>query len=237
MLIPGPLLTDPQRRQVLAAYVHRHTAIGPGKYYSSDEDWIRTHAFHFTKQGHLARNRHYAEPFFGTKSLAQIKSDHEARVRRVRNNPKTFHIRYPGGEKPCRICGSPRPAARVAPLCDLCLRKMGYDTPTGPAYKRKPKSGWSTRNPAYMHMVGLNPCNPKSLKYVYRPGVLDRFTPTVMAGRPIPPGTLVRVLAKRPAGGKTIAGWSRTFAWIADIHGNEQIVFKRALQKTSAHGY
>jgi hypothetical protein len=80
---------------------------------------------------------------------------------------------------------------------------------------------------------GINP----SFRYVYRPGVLDRFDPTMIKGRPIPPNTLVRVLAKRPAGGKTIQGWGRTFAWIADIHGNEQIVFRRALEKTSSRGY
>lgn len=70
-----------------------------------------------------------------------------------------------------------------------------------------------------------------AFKYQYAPGVLDRFTPTVMVGRPIAPGTWVRLLAKRPAGGKMIRGWGRTFAWIADEHGNEQIVFKRALAK------
>lgn len=70
-----------------------------------------------------------------------------------------------------------------------------------------------------------------AFKYQYAPGVLDRFTPTVMVGRPIAPGTWVRLLAKRPAGGKAIRGWGRTFAWIADEHGNEQIVFKRALAK------
>lgn len=140
-----------------------------------------------------------------------------------RVNPKTFHIHYPSGAKPCRICGSPRPAARVAPLCDLCLRKMGYDTPSGRAYKRKPAAGWSTRNPNF--------------PYVYRPGALDLSQPTVIKGRPIAPHTLVRVLAKRPAGGKSIRGWGATFAWIMDLHGNEQIVFRRALQKTSAHGY
>jgi hypothetical protein len=73
--------------------------------------------------------------------------------------------------------------------------------------------------------------------YVYRPGVLDRVQPTIMAGHPIAPGTLVRRLAKRPAGGRAIRGWGRTFAWIADAQGNEQIVFRKALQKTSATGY
>jgi hypothetical protein len=88
------------------------------------------------------------------------------------------------------------------------------------------------------HMVsGLKTFVNPSFRYVYRPGVLDRVDPTVIKGRAIPPHTLVRVFAKRPAGGRMIRGWGRTFAWIMDIHGNEQIVFKRALQKTSATGY
>ena len=98
-------------------------------------------------------------------------------------------------------------------ICGICLRaghmQAPYRNPRG-------RSLWKIRT---------------AFKYQYAPGVLDRFTPTVMVGRPIAPGTWVRLLAKRPAGGKAIRGWGRTFAWIADEHGNEQIVFKRALAK------
>lgn len=79
-------------------------------------------------------------------------------------------------------------------------------------------------------IVARNPSRQR-FRYIYRPGALDRVDPTTIVGRPIAPGSLVRELKKRPAGGKTIAGWGRTFAWIADQHGNEQIVYRRALCK------
>ena len=81
-----------------------------------------------------------------------------------------------------------------------------------------------------MRLRQTNPSKQR-FRYVYRPGVLDRVDPTTIVGKPIAPGSLVRVLAKRPAGGRMIAGWGRTFAWIADQHGNEQIVYRRALCK------
>jgi hypothetical protein len=141
--------------------------------------------------------------------------------RKARHNPT-------GHSGACRICRAPYPKGRVVPLCDRCLRKMGYDTPTGHAYKKSPKG---------FHRSGSNP-RGRSLwkirtvyKYQYAPGVLDIMDPTVMKGHRIPPGEWVRLLAKRPAGGRAIRGWSRTFAWIADAYGNEQIVFKRALHR------
>jgi hypothetical protein len=62
-LIKGTALTARQREQVLAAFVHRHTAIGDGRYYPTEQAWLADHAFYFVKDGsRLARNRRYAEP-------------------------------------------------------------------------------------------------------------------------------------------------------------------------------
>lgn len=65
MLIRGNRLTARQREQVLAAYVHRDHAIGDGKEYRDDADWVNRHAFYFLKDGsRLALNRHHCEPDF-----------------------------------------------------------------------------------------------------------------------------------------------------------------------------
>ncbi len=63
MLITGAQLTPRQQALVRAAFVHRHLAIGNGRYYPTDQAWIVDHAFHFTKDGtRLMRNHKYAEP-------------------------------------------------------------------------------------------------------------------------------------------------------------------------------
>jgi hypothetical protein len=73
-LVKGSELTPDQRSQVLNAFVYRHTIQHPSpQSYAkgraptptqTDDDWLREHAFHFTKNGRLAMNRHYAEPAF-----------------------------------------------------------------------------------------------------------------------------------------------------------------------------
>jgi hypothetical protein len=57
-LIPGDELTTAMRQQVLRAYVHRHLSG------LSDDDWLQGHAFWFTARDRLARNRHFAEPYY-----------------------------------------------------------------------------------------------------------------------------------------------------------------------------
>ena len=70
-LIKGDRLTDAQRRQVLAAFIYRLTFENQrehpaqvkragGKVTMSDDQWIREHAFRFTKSGRLSGR--YAEP-------------------------------------------------------------------------------------------------------------------------------------------------------------------------------
>ncbi len=65
-LIRGDRMTARQRQQVLAAFVHRHHAIGAGKHYPDEAAWIRDHAFHFTGTGARERLsfRRYAQPAF-----------------------------------------------------------------------------------------------------------------------------------------------------------------------------
>lgn len=61
MLIKGRDLTPSQRKQVLAAFVHRHLDTTC----KSDQEWLDKHAFHFIKDGsRLALNRRYAEPSY-----------------------------------------------------------------------------------------------------------------------------------------------------------------------------
>jgi hypothetical protein len=72
MLIKGSQLTDKQRREVLAAYVHRNTIEhpcnltgGPTVPTQTDQDWLNDHAFYFVKDGsRLAANRAHCEPAF-----------------------------------------------------------------------------------------------------------------------------------------------------------------------------
>ena len=63
-LVKGSELNDSQRRQVYAAYVNRFHAIGTGKYYATDNDWLVDHAFYFTKEGKLSRNHNHCEPHY-----------------------------------------------------------------------------------------------------------------------------------------------------------------------------
>lgn len=63
MLIKGTDLNDRQRAQVLAAFVHRHHAIGVGRFYLNDSAWLEAHSFHFLKDGsRLMSNRRHCEP-------------------------------------------------------------------------------------------------------------------------------------------------------------------------------
>jgi len=80
MLIRGDQLNDHQRRYVLNAYIYRWTSDNPRReeVYSNaaicqrptmplvtDEEWLKDHAFHFTKDGkRLMANRRHAEPTF-----------------------------------------------------------------------------------------------------------------------------------------------------------------------------
>lgn len=63
-LVKGVDLSDDMRRQVWAAFVYRHHAIGTCKYYATEQDWLVDHAFWFTKGNRLALNRKYCEPAF-----------------------------------------------------------------------------------------------------------------------------------------------------------------------------
>lgn len=76
MLIRGDHLNQRQKQQVLGAFVHRWTtgnthreSVYKGRKpripLISDSQWLKEHAFHFTKDGsRLMANRHYAEPAF-----------------------------------------------------------------------------------------------------------------------------------------------------------------------------
>lgn len=63
-LIKGANLTADQRRQVYAAYVNRFHAIGPGKHYRNDTEWLHDHAFAFNKSGKLSGRRKWAPPHY-----------------------------------------------------------------------------------------------------------------------------------------------------------------------------
>ena len=63
-LVKGSNLTPAQRREVLAAFVHRHMSIGPDKPYTSDDDWVKQHAFYIKKDGHLADSPKRCEPVY-----------------------------------------------------------------------------------------------------------------------------------------------------------------------------
>ena len=76
MLIKGADLDYPQRQQVLNAFCYRWTTENPKRVQFwrdisskpkipliSDAQWLKEHAFHFTKDGsRLMANRHHAEP-------------------------------------------------------------------------------------------------------------------------------------------------------------------------------
>lgn len=337
MLIPGPRLNARQIELVERAYVHRSTAIGPGKYYTSDDDWIRHHAFHFTQDGsRLVYNRRYAEPYYGGKTPAQVGAAHQAHLARIRSssNPVSklefIHgvargqamkfVSHEGGKQrkilldqqtanailtiynALSVANQKKyltyPILKMADIAWKLIAKHQQKNPKsthvasllfdksvfteaqakawahahgfkygtvelgGPAarYVHLPqreggrvkrvislggtRSGIRAivaRNPKVYRTAGsegpwASPSGPirekrYTFKYQYAPGALDIVQPTVIKGRPIARGARVRLLAKRPAGGRTIASWGRTFAWIMDEHGNEQIVFKRALQQ------
>lgn len=74
-LIKGNKLNADQKRQVLAAYIHRWTVENPNPCIIkrrqgmtipllTDEQWLAEHAFYFTKSGRLALNRRHCEPAF-----------------------------------------------------------------------------------------------------------------------------------------------------------------------------
>lgn len=63
-LVKGANLTQSQREKVLSAFVHRHLAIGEGKYYKTEQDWILDHAFYFRKDGELPLKPKHCEPAF-----------------------------------------------------------------------------------------------------------------------------------------------------------------------------
>lgn len=111
-------------------------------------------------------------------------------------------------------------ARNPQPVCRKCgLRHPPYTCREG-----------GRRNPGDPRVaVGVGPA--RLYKYRYYPGALDLVDPHVVVGTRLQPGAYVRLLAKRPAGGRTIRGWSKTFAWVQDQHGSEQIVFRRALHK------
>lgn len=75
-LIRGARLTPEQRAQVLAAFVHRGQAIGPGKAYPSETAWLREHAFYFTTERGRARlsHRRYAQPAFLANRAATVEA-------------------------------------------------------------------------------------------------------------------------------------------------------------------
>lgn len=71
--IRGDKLTPAQRLEVLAAFVHRDTVERPwiekdrirhGRTVErvTDEEWLKTHAFYITQDGHLATKPAYCEP-------------------------------------------------------------------------------------------------------------------------------------------------------------------------------
>lgn len=80
MLIRGDKLNDHQRRYVLNAFIYRWTSDSPHRerVYATaaicqrptaamvtDAQWLKAHAFHFTKDGtRLMANRSHAEPAF-----------------------------------------------------------------------------------------------------------------------------------------------------------------------------
>ena len=93
MLLRGDKLSHTQRKQVLSAFVHRWTHENAKQSYGgkcpgcaqhtgseavngipwhdyhaplvSDEEWIKAHAFHFTKDGsRLMANKNFAEPAY-----------------------------------------------------------------------------------------------------------------------------------------------------------------------------
>ncbi len=81
-LVRGDQLTADQKRQVLNAFIYRWTKEnevrarqlfakhgGPPRIAPvTDAQWIKDHAFHMTKAGHLQLNRRHAEPAFMAKN-------------------------------------------------------------------------------------------------------------------------------------------------------------------------
>lgn len=62
LLVKGANLSSDQLQKVLAKFVNRHIAVGPGKRYATERDWINDHAFRFTKSGQLSGK--WAEPYY-----------------------------------------------------------------------------------------------------------------------------------------------------------------------------
>jgi hypothetical protein len=109
-LVRGDKLTDAQRRQVLNAFIYRLTFENQrqhpaqvkqagGRVTMSDGQWIREHAFRFTKSGQLSGR--WAEPHFLAENPAGIR----AQVRRLPSGQVQIKIPLKGGRRgnPVRI--------------------------------------------------------------------------------------------------------------------------------------
>jgi hypothetical protein len=62
----------------------------------------------------------------------------------------------------------------------------------------------------------------KTFTWVYRPGIMDIVDPMVIKGQAIQEGSKVRITKRI----------GKAFTWIEDQKGNEQSVWKRALQRS-----
>ena len=62
MLVRYNALTRRAKAQVKARYVYRHIAIGEGRAYASDVEWLQDHAFYVRKDGELDNRYHHCEP-------------------------------------------------------------------------------------------------------------------------------------------------------------------------------
>ena len=64
----------------------------------------------------------------------------------------------------------------------------------------------------------------KGRTYRYNPGLMDLTDPTIISGKPIKPGVIVKVTEDRvdPSG---------RLVWVQDAEGNEQSVWKAALTR------
>lgn len=67
-LIKGKDLSKNQRSQILSRYIYRHLAIGEGKYYKTEQDWLFDHAFYFKQNGQLDERYNHCEPHYITEA-------------------------------------------------------------------------------------------------------------------------------------------------------------------------
>ena len=70
-LVKGKSLTPVLRREVLAAFVHRHLT---AQVWPADDSWLEGHAFYVTKTGQLARRPRHCEPAFMADPLGPVVS-------------------------------------------------------------------------------------------------------------------------------------------------------------------